>query len=204
MLSISAISKAEKNKLNTGSAFLILLDIRLTGGKETIRICYNNEDIEYKGELYQAFPFKISEAREETDGSDPSIKLQIDNTARTLQWHIEKANGAMGTEVVLSVVNSENLEGEADLKEYYRVLSCDVSEHWITFTLGNEYSARSRRPLNRYMKDSCPFKYKGLCCKYKGSLDSCTHTLQDCRKHGNSENFGGFPGVDQGGVYAKH
>ena len=42
MLSISAISKAEKNKLSTDSCFLILLEIRL---QNTVYICYNNEDV---------------------------------------------------------------------------------------------------------------------------------------------------------------
>ena len=58
MLSISAVSKAEKNKLSTDSAMLVLLEIKL---RNTVYICYNNEDITWKGQLYQAFPFKIGD-----------------------------------------------------------------------------------------------------------------------------------------------
>ena len=43
MISLSAIAKEEKNKLSTGSSFVILLDIKL--GEETIHICYNTESI---------------------------------------------------------------------------------------------------------------------------------------------------------------
>lgn len=198
MLSISAISRAEKNKLSTDSCFLILLEIALT---QKVYICWNNEDITWKGQLYQGFPFRLGETSEDSDGSDPHVELKIDNTAQGLQWYVEESGGAVGTEVVLRVVNSKNLNGAADLEEHYKVLSCTVTEQWITFVLGNDYSARSRRPLDRYMKNNCPFAYKGLRCGYSGSLPDCKHTLTDCRNHGNSQRFGGFPGIDQKGVY---
>ena len=198
MLSISAITKAEKNKLSTGSAMLVLLEIRL---QNTVYICYNNEDITWRGQLYQAFPFKLGETSEESDGSDPNVQLQVSNASQGLQWYVEDSNGGIGTEVILRVVNSLNLNGAADLEEIYTVLDCKVDEQWVTFTLGNDYSARTRRPLDRYMKNNCPFKYKGVRCGYNGSKSSCNHTLADCRSHGNSTRYGGYPGIDQKGVY---
>jgi len=199
MLSISAITKAEKNKLSTDSALLVLLEIRLTN---TVYICYNNEDITWNGQLYQAFPFRIGETSEESDGSDPNIQLQVSNASQGLQWYVEESNGGLGTEVYLRVVNSKNLNGAADLEEVYTVIDCKVNEEWVTFTLGNDYSARTRRPLDRYMKNNCPFKYKGVRCGYNGAKATCTHTLADCRAHSNSVRYGGYPGIDQKGVYA--
>ena len=199
MLSISAISKAEKNKLSTDSAMLVLFEIRL---RNTVYICYNNEDITWKGQLYQAFPFKIGDTSEDSDGSDPNVQLQVSNVSQGLQWYVEDSGGGVGTEVVLRVVNSKNLNGNADLEEFYTVLDCKVDEQWVTFTLGNDYSARTRRPLDRYMKNNCRFKYKGLRCGYNGSKSKCEHTLEDCRAHKNSKRFGGFVGIDQLGVYS--
>lgn len=199
MLSISAITKAEKNKLSTDSAMLVLLEIRLTN---TVYICYNNEDITWNGQLYQAFPFKLGETSEDSDGSDPHVQLQVSNASQGLQWYVEDSGGGVGTEVILLVVNSKNLSGAADLEESYTVLDCKIDEQWVTFTLGNDYSARTRRPLDRYMKNNCPYKYKGLRCGYNGNKTSCAHTLKDCRAHSNSTRFGGFPGIDQKGVYA--
>ena len=199
MLSISAVSKAEKNKLSTDSAMLVLLEIKL---RNTVYICYNNEDITWKGQLYQSFPFKIGDTSEDSDGSDPNVQLQVSNVSQGLQWYVEDSGGGVGTEVVLRVVNSKNLNGEADLEEYYTVLDCKVDEQWVTFTLGNDYSARTRRPLDRYMKNNCRFKYKGLRCGYNGSKSKCDHTLTDCRAHKNSTRFGGFVGIDQLGVYS--
>ena len=94
MLSISAISKAEKNKLSTDSCFLILLEIRL---QNTVYICYNNEYVVWKGQLYQAFPFNIGETSEDSDGSDPNVTLKIDNVAQGLQWYVEDSGGGVGT-----------------------------------------------------------------------------------------------------------
>lgn len=199
MLSISAVSRAEKNKLSTDSVFLILLEIQLAS---VVRLVYNNEDITWKGNTWQAFPMKLGEASEESNGSDPNISVQVDNVAQGMTYYVEESGGAVGTPVILRVVNSENLpNGEADLEEYYVVTECEVNEQWVTFTLGNEYSARTRRPMYRYMKNSCPFVYKGVRCGYNGGSGSCNHTLQDCRNHGNSKRFGGFPGIDQKGVY---
>ena len=202
MLAISAVASKEKNSLSTDSVFLILLDIDLKD--ETVRVCYNTEDVMWNGKLYQAFPFEIGEVSEDLDGSDPSVELRVSNVGRTLQFAVEESNGATGYAVTLRVVNSANMDSpEAELEEYFIIQKTSVAEDYITFTLGTEYSARTRRPLNRYMKNNCPFKYKGIRCGYNGNLATCYHTLQDCRAHNNSKRFGGYPGVDQKGVYAK-
>lgn len=201
MLSLSAVAKQEKNKLSTGSVFIVLLDIDLKDG-DVIRVCYNTEDVTWNGNLYQAFPFELGEVSEATDGSDPSVELKVDNTSRALSYYIESSGGAVNMPVVLRVVNTENLNSvEAELEESFVVQKTSVAEDFVTFTLGAEYSSRTRRPLNRYMKNNCPFKYKGVRCGYNGNIPTCYHTLVDCREHDNSKRFGGFPGIDQKGVY---
>lgn len=201
MLSLSAIAKQEKNKLSTGSVFIILLTVKLDNGN-AIRICYNTEDVVWNGELYQAFPFELGETNEATSGEEPNVELKIDNTSRALSYYIESSGGAVNMPVTLRVVNSENLQStEPELEEEYIIKKTNVAEDFVTFTLGAEYSARTRRPLNRYMKNNCPFKYKGLRCGYNGDIQTCSHTLVDCRNHGNSVRFGGFTGIDQRGVY---
>lgn len=200
MISISDIAKREKNKLSTGSAFIILLDIKL--GTDTARICYNTEDITWNGNLYQAFPFSLGEVSESTDGSEPHVELQVDNTSQTLQYAVEESDGAGGTEVVLRVVNTEALDNLVpEIEEKFVVTKTDVNRDYISFNLGAEYSSRTRRPLMRFMKNSCPFQYKSLRCGAVSQLTGCNHTLTDCRLRNNSERFGGFQGIDQKGVY---
>ena len=86
MLSISAVSRAEKNKLSTDSVFLILLEIQLSS---VVRLVYNNEDITWKGNTWQAFPMKLGEASEESNGSDPNISVQVDNVAQGMTYYVE-------------------------------------------------------------------------------------------------------------------
>lgn len=199
MLTLTAIGEQEKNKLASDSAFIILLDFDLG---EHLRICYNNENIIWNGEEYIAFPFTLGNVSESTDGSDPNVELNIDNTTQAFEKYIEDGNGGNGTEVILRVVNTANLQcATPELEEYFTIVKCNVSQQTITFTLGTNYSARSRRPMNRYMKNNCPFKYKGIRCGCTSSLATCDHTLANCRARNNSKRFGGFQGIDQKGVY---
>ena len=170
--------------------------------KETVRICYNTDDVTWNGNLYQAFPFTIGEVTENTDGSDPDVELKVDNVSQALQYAVEEANGGNGTEVILRVVNSLALEtGYAEMEEFFVVTKTQVDQQYITFHLGSEYSSRTRRPLNRYMKNSCSFKYKDVRCGCTSNYPTCDHTLTDCRARGNSHRFGAFQGIDQKGVY---
>lgn len=201
MLTLSAVAKREKNKLSTDSAFLILLDIDIK--TEVVRICYNTDDIVWNGNLYTAFPFDLGEVSEDDSGTDPSVELKVSNVERSMQYIVEDAEGANGYNVILRVVNSLNLDSDLyEIEEHWVVQKTSVTEEYVTFTLGTEYSSRTRRPLNRYMKNNCPFKYKGIRCGYNGDMPNCNHTLTDCRQHDNSVRFGGFPGIDQKGVYA--
>ncbi|MBQ0066786.1 MAG: hypothetical protein KBS60_01170 [Phascolarctobacterium sp.] len=198
-LLLSSIGKKEKNKLSTDSQFAILLKINLA---EEVNLCYSNQDIYWDGKNWVAFPMKIGDNTEDNTGSDPNLTLQVDNVSRALQGAIQNGGGGVGTKVQLYVVNTKNLaSATAEFDDEYVVINTKENYQYINFTLGNEYSARTRRPLDRYFKDFCPFKYKGIRCGYCGDKATCNKTLLDCREHGNSARFGGFPGIDQKGIY---
>ena len=202
MLNLSAIGKREKNKLSTDSSFIVLVEIQLTD--DTIRLCYNTDDVYWNGQLWQSFPMELGETGEDGSGSDPNVELKVDNTSQALQFHVEEARGGVGLKVIIRVVNTKALDvAEPELEEHYAVQRCSVNQQFVSFTLGCEYSGRSIRPLNRYMKNNCRFKYKGIRCGATSSLETCDHTLKACRERNNSKRFGGFPGIDQKGVYAR-
>jgi phage-related protein len=203
MLSLSSITKAEKNKMNTDSVMLILLELQVPiDGVDPIRVCYNTEDITWNGQQWIAFPMEIAECEEDSTGSYPSFDIKLDNTGRALTYYVEQSNGANGGLVILRVVNSKNLDSiTPEIEEKYEVSECHVDQNFVTLTVGPSYSPDSRRPIYRYLKNGCRFEYKDKRCQCSSSLTDCPHTLAGCRARGNSARFGGFPGIDQGGIY---
>lgn len=191
----------EKNKLASDGAFIWLAEIYLNE-ENVIRICRNTENIVWNSNHYDAFPFQMGKINDTQDGADPTIELKVDNTTQQIQAQVDEYKGGNGFAVNLILVNTKNLETDKPVDIFYfTVQKTDIDQHWITFVLGTEYSARTRRPLNRYLKNNCPFVYKGLKCGYNGDLESCGKTLVECRNHNNSQRFGGFPGIDQKGVF---
>lgn len=205
MLSLSAVAKAEKNNLNSDGVFVILMELNLPmKDVDPIRVCRNTEDIEWNGHTWQAFPFELDKVSEDKSGSIPSFEIRIDNTSQALTYYVEASNGANNGEVVFYIVNTKALtETTAEVEEHYRITKLTVTEHWVTATVGTSYNPHSRRPEGKYVKNSCRYKeFAGPECGYTGTAyTSCNRTLSDCRARGCSKRFGGFPGVDQGGIY---
>jgi lambda family phage minor tail protein L len=205
MLSLSAVAKAEKNKMNTDSVFIILIELDVPlDGVDPIRICYNTEDITWNGVLWQAFPVEIGEITEDKSGSIPSFDIKVCNISQALTYYIEESNGANNGDLIIRVVNTKALDSTTpELEEEYRVTKVAVNEQWATMTVGTSYSPHSRRPLDRYIKNNCRYRtFKGVECGCtNASFTDCDRTLTSCRARGNSNRFGGFPGIDQGGVY---
>lgn len=201
-LKLSGAAIVSANEIDSDSAWLALLEIIVPGADEHIYLVRNNEDIHWNGQLWQSFPFTISDTKRDNKGTLSNITIDVDNTTRDLEYYLNTGSGGAGARVILRCVRSDDLTvKEADFEEYFTVKSTTVTESKVSFALGNAYSTKSRRPWRRYMKSTCPFKYKGLRCGATSDLVSCNHTLGDCRKRNNSKRFGGFPGIPQGGLY---
>jgi len=200
MINLPSSAILAANKINTESVWLLLLEISFEG--DVIRICRNNEDVTWNGQTWVAYPFSITDSKNDNKGTLSNLTVDVDNTTRELEYYLENSNGGAGSEVVLYVVRFDDLDGEeADLEEHFSVKATTVTGQKVSFTLGNAYNTRQRRPWRRYMKNSCPWKYKGCECGATSNLPNCNHTLSDCRERNNSTRFGGFPGIPQGGSY---
>ena len=200
---IPAAAIAAANEINSDTAWIALLEVVFDEAEDDrIRVCRNNENIVWGGKTWVAFPFALSETKADDKGTLSNLTIDVDNTGRELDYYLNKYAGGSGCRVILRVVRSDDLSCTVpDVEEYFSVKATTVTESKVSFTLGNAYPAKSRRPYRRYMKNNCPFKYKGVMCGATSSLASCNHTLSDCRERGNSTRFGGFPGIPQGGLY---
>lgn len=201
-LTLSSAAVVSANKVANDGAWLVLLEIILGGIDEHIYIVRNNEDIFWNNQIWQAFPFSLNDIKRDNKGTLNNLTIDVDNTSRDLEFYLGRGKGGTGARVILRCVRSDGLEAtEPDFEEYFTVKSTTVTESSVSFSLGNAYNTKSRRPWRRYLKNTCPFKYKGLRCGCSSSYPSCDHTLTDCRKRENSKRFGGFPGIPQGGLY---
>lgn len=204
--SFSVANVIEKNKLATGEAFLVLLEIILvdttTGGVvDTIYVVNNNENITYDLNIYQAFPFDLQLSQE--SGGVPEISLTATDFQKILISHMNSLSGGTGSSVIVRVVNSGNLSAEPELEETFEVIDASASDYKINVKLGAENALRKNFPRGVQMRDRCRWRYKGTECGYVGPIASCDLSLQGangCAAHNNTLNFGGYPGLKGRGV----
>lgn len=200
MRTLSANLIQAKNMLGGDQPWIILIVLALTGGT-TFRLASNNEDITFQGELFTAFPLQIELPKESSKGEIPTVKLGLANATRAIQVHLEAQNGGVGSTVQLIIVNAGLLaENYAELTMDFDVLSSDCTAQWISVTLGSPNPLRSRFPLHRFIAMHCNWQFKSVECGYAGADMVCERSLAACRAKNNSKRFGGFPGLQPGGL----
>lgn len=203
MLTISQAATLEKNKIESGTAWLILLEIEVTP-YITLRLVRNTEDIEWNGETWTAFPFEFDPPKQTSAGELPNFQLRVSNITRTVEGYLEQSGGGVGASVRVMVVMSSNLENtHPELDEEFSVQSTSYDAEWVTFTLSGAVNLFRRVPLRRFLKNFCPFKYQGPECRAQSGYTTCDKSLAACRLRGNEARFGGEPAIPQGGIYAE-
>ena len=203
MLNLSAIAKAEKNKIESNNAWLILLEVNIPSEDLTLRLVRNNEDIMWGGVLWQAFPFEVDGFSQNSNGELPSFNVRVSNIDRTVEGYLEQAGGGIGSQVRILVVMSENLDLlTPEMEEEFSVQSVNYDSQWVTFVLTGAVNLFRRIPERRFLKNFCPFKFKGVECQYDGVATECNKSYERCLELNNASRFGGEPAIPQGGIYS--
>lgn len=209
-LNLSSAAIAEKNKLEGGGAWLVLLKV-VFSDSTTIRACRNNEDIVWPsvgGYTWYAFPFELDDSKEEGKGDHSVLVIRIGNVTRTIQTYMEAdgANGGVGANVTLYVVHSDHLDlTTSEVEETFICTSANADSQWASFSLSAPNQVRVLYPSFRYIKNFCRWSFQDNKCGYSGSTPAtnCDKTINDCRYYGNVRYFGGFPGIPDGSLYAE-
>lgn len=211
-LTLSSTAITEKNKLSTTSKMLLCLKITVPGVVDPIRVVRDNQNLTWQGETWVAFPFELESLGGGVKGEVPQVVLRVSNVSRAMETYLHqydtycKTNGWSAIEVNIYVVNTAAvaLNGSCDpeVEHVFELKQPKADSKWATFTLGASNPFNMRFPRSRIMKNQCRYKdgFKGTRCGYSGAETSCNKTLARCRELGNSERFGGFPGVGYGGV----
>jgi len=158
----------EKNKLQSKAAWLILLEITLNdSGSTVLRFVRNFEDVIFGGETYTAFSFEIEPTVLESKGQIPTVTLRVNNITRLMESYLQDLDGAIGSEVKITVVNSDYLTGDySELELTYDVLACESTAQWVVFTLGAPSPLRQRFPLEKYLALHCHWRFESVECGY--------------------------------------
>jgi len=188
-----------KNMLYTGSAWLFLLDITIPGVEEILRLVNNPEKIVYDGNTYTSCNFTLGPWERTKPGEIPRRTMSITNAklAGSIMPYVEEHDGAVGSTVVITPVNSYHLDVDMSSKaQEYKIMSSSPGEKWIAFVLGASNPLLQRFPRDRYQGTYCRFLryFKGVECGYSGE-ESCNGTYAICKELGNQTRFGAEPGL---------
>lgn len=202
---LSIANVIEANRVSSDVAFLIFIDVEIvdpaTGVVVTeLNFVRNTEDIILNGKPYQKSSFDISISQE--SGKQSEVTLTVTDYTQALQSFMEEYGGGVGSNVTMSIQSAAELDAAPDLVEYFQITGASASDYIQNFTLGAENALMLTFPRRRQTRDFCQWRYKGEGCGYVGALESCDLTLQGtngCDVHGNSLNFGGFPGMNSNG-----
>ena len=189
---------AAKNLLADIAAWIVLAKLDLDN---TLRLADNTEDITWDGETWTAFPFKIEVIGETSKGEVPQVTVRVSNVSQVLQAQVEAIDGAIGSDVTISIVHTGNLNETTVPSWTFQISGCRIDSEWCVFTLGAVNPFTRMFPVDRIMKTFCRFKFKSGICGYSGGETECDKTLTRCRVLNNSDRFGGFPGVGSGAIY---
>lgn len=134
-VTLSSAAVACANKVDGDGAYLALLEIIIPGEAEHIYLVRNNEDIYWRNQLWQAFPFTLSDRKDDNKGTLSNIIIDVDNSTRDLEYYLNQGGGGAGSKVILRCVRSDDLTAtEPDFEEYFSVKSTTVTESKVSFS----------------------------------------------------------------------
>ena len=207
MLPLSSVAIQEKNKLATDSVWLLALEISIPGLGIPVRVVRNNEDVNWRGFTWQAFPFELNEIGDDSKGVVPQVEVRVSNVSRAMESYIQnydsycKTNGFTPITVSIFVLNSKNLANATpEVEHLFELKQPKTNPTWVTFVLAASNPYNKRYPQDRILKNHCRFIFKSVLCGYTGASTSCDKTLSTCRSLSNSARYGGFPGAGSGGL----
>lgn len=175
------------NKIENEIIWGTLLEI---GTTPIIYLVNDNEDWNWNGHTWQAFPFLLDKIPSNGNGEIQQITIKISNVTGVILAAIDSLQGELEIPVKLKVVRKG--QDEPDIAFEMQLQNVSYDEQWVNLTLGAKISYVRSFPTQTYGR-SCPWNFKDWRCKYSGSaFSTCGKTIDDCRNRNNESRFGGF------------
>ncbi len=208
MRPVSANLFRESQKLVSEGAFIWLLRFADPEEATVFRLTNNRDHVTFDGDVYEAYPFKVSSYEEDGTGQLSTLSISLTNVTRDVSRALENNVAILDGEAILTLVNLNHMTKADALEWRFYIKSATVSEKSASLELNSTILFDHRFPLRKFRRN-CPYAYKGDECQYIGDLPTCDHTLfgtNGCIAHGLDElanalpnthphRFGGFPGI---------
>lgn len=203
MLSLSTAAIIEKNSLESDNPWILLFDIK-KDGQLIASLCRNTENVQYNGKTYTAFPIKLEEIDENSDGSVSTFTIMFSNLESIFSAVIQQYNGFTDCEIEMTCIFVENDTSSNTFifsTQYKTGNSIDDGD-WLKVTCETFNPHQKQIPRATLRKTLCRYKdFKGERCQYSGTETWCDRSLARCSQLGNEAFFGGSPNIGRTNIY---
>lgn len=163
-----------------------------------LRLTTLNSEFTFNGDVYSPAAIKQSEIASNTDGSVSDITVTVGDAAGVIQYYSENYKLAGKSLVVRQL-----FRGAMSFSEYSYVIKGTMFRDYqaiITCGLGFDVFLM-QVPSRTIRRNFCRWRFRSAECAYSGTDSTCSMQFSDCRRKGNTPNFGGFPGIITNRVY---
>ena len=145
---------------------LTFFDRALT--QEEITYLYNGGNgTETNPQYYEAFNFDIEPSKVSNKGEMRTTRITVHDIQRVIAPYLQELDGAVGSEVKLTVINSALLhEDYVELEAYWDIVATHTEDYATIFTLGRPNILHQRYPLHRYFALHCRWHFESVECDY--------------------------------------
>ena len=154
----------EMNNLRSVYPWVICLEFLNTSAISNL--ASNTEDVVWDSTTFSAFPFKIDRVPSTSSGTFPTTSISMFNTLSVAKL-INDNNGFIGEDVSLYFLNMKVTDDfTKDNYPYrfnFRITGCVIGQY-IQFQLGTPNYLKTYLPNKSYIREYCPFVFKGEHC----------------------------------------
>lgn len=154
---------------------------------------------------YTAFPITHNEIGENSQGEIDSIKINISNVSRLIQYYLETYN-FKGKKVRIRLVWLDRIDYPTDKLDFiYYIDSYTANESLVEFSLTPKTDVlQVVLPARMYSRNYCQWQFRSTECGYSiANEETCNRTKQRCKELQNYSRFGGFPSIPMRTVIIK-
>lgn len=198
-MGLPAAIATEACRIATKSPWIPLAAV--TVGGATYRYAANTEPVSHGGHSWAPTAIRFTPPDESQQGELPVATLAISNVDRILGLAVSSAGLSGATATMILLCTAAPTADHSPLTRTHDIVGVSITEQWVSLRLAAPFLIRHPFPARRYLGNYCAWvaRYTGAECGYSGALPTCSGTLDDCRDHGNSHRFGGFPGLTNPG-----